>query len=65
MLVAVVAVALAVLGPGRWSLDHALGLDLAGLGWGLIALVGGLVAAGGLLATSYRPGPAKDAEAGA
>jgi putative oxidoreductase len=65
VLVAIVAVALAVLGPGRWSLDHALGLDLGGLGWGLVALVGGLAAAGGLLATSYRPGPAKDAEAGA
>lgn len=57
VLVGMVAVALAVVGPGRWSLDHALGLDLAGLGWGLVALVGGLVAAGGLLATSYRPAP--------
>jgi len=55
VLVAIAAVALAVLGPGRWSLDHALGLDLAGLGWGLVALVGGLVAAGGLLAAFYRP----------
>ena len=53
--VAIVAVALAVLGPGRWSLDHALGLDLAGLVWGAIALVGGVLAAAGLLATSYRP----------
>lgn len=55
VLVGIVAVALAVVGPGRWSLDHALGLDLAGLGWGVIALVGGVVAAAGLLATSYRP----------
>ena len=59
ILVGIVSVALAVVGPGRWSLDHALGLDLAGLGWGVIALVGGLVAAAGLLATSYRPGATK------
>lgn len=55
VLVAIVAVALAVLGPGRWSLDHALGLDLAGVAWGAAALVGGVLAAAGMLATSYRP----------
>jgi putative oxidoreductase len=55
VLVAIVAVALAVLGPGRWSLDNALGLDLAGIGWGALALLGGVLAAAGLLATSYRP----------
>lgn len=55
VLVGIVAVALAVVGPGRWSLDHAFGLDLAGLGWGVIALVGGLAAAAGLMVTSYRP----------
>ena len=55
VLVAIVAVALAIVGPGRWSLDHALGLDLAGLGWGIIALVGGVAAAAGLLLTFYRP----------
>ena len=59
VLVAIVAVALAVLGPGRWSLDHALGLDLAGLGWGALAAVGGVAAAGAMLAAFYRP-PAKD-----
>ncbi|MFC7491028.1 MULTISPECIES: DoxX family protein [unclassified Knoellia] len=59
VLVGIVAVALAVLGPGRWSLDHALGWDLAGLGWGVIALVGGLAAAAGLLVTSYRPDATK------
>ncbi|MEO6019592.1 MAG: DoxX family protein [Knoellia sp.] len=55
VLVGIVAVALAIIGPGRWSLDNALGLDLAGLGWGLIALVGGLAASGGMLAIFYRP----------
>lgn len=61
VLVGIVAVALAVVGPGRWSLDNALGLDLAGIGWGIIALVGGLLAAAGLLVTFYRPnaGPTK------
>lgn len=59
VLVAIVAVALAVVGPGRWSLDNALNLDLAGLGWGIIALVGGLAAAAGLLVTSYRPNAPK------
>lgn len=59
VLVAMVAVALAVLGPGRWSLDHALGWDLAGVVWGVIALVGGLLAAAGLLVTSYRPDTGK------
>ena len=43
---ALVAVALAAAGPGDWSLDAALGLDLAGTGWGLAALGAGL--AGGL-----------------
>ena len=59
VLVAIVAVALAVMGPGRWSLDNAFGLDLAGLGWGVIALVGGVAAAAGLLATSFRPNATK------
>lgn len=60
VLVAIVAVALAVVGPGRWSLDNAFNLDLAGLGWGIIALVGGVAAAAGLLVTSYRPNAPKD-----
>ena len=55
VLVAMVAVGLAVVGPGRWSLDSALGLDLAGIGLGAVALVGGLAGAAALLATSYRP----------
>ena len=55
VLVAMAAVVLAVTGPGRWSLDHSLGLDLSGLGWGAVALVGGLAGAAALLLTSYRP----------
>ena len=56
-LVAVVAVALAVVGPGAWSLDAALGLPLSGIGWGMAALVGGVAAALGLLAVFRRPAP--------
>lgn len=55
VLIGIVAVALAVLGPGRWSLDEAFGLDLSGLGWGIVALVGGVAAAAGLLLGFYRP----------
>ena len=38
-----IAFALAAVGPGKWSLDHALGFDLSGTGWGLAALVAGVV----------------------
>jgi putative oxidoreductase len=38
-----VAFALAGVGAGQWSLDHALNLDLAGTGWALGALGVGLV----------------------
>ncbi len=58
LLVAMAAVALAAGGPGRWSLDHALGLDLAGGWWPAVAAVGGVLAAFGLIVTSYRS-PAK------
>lgn len=58
--IAVVAAALGTLGPGRYSLDHALGLSLhsALSGWsGAVIAVGLGVGAGVLqLATSYRPG---------
>jgi putative oxidoreductase len=38
--------ALAGVGAGEWSLDHALGIDLAGTGWALAALGAGVL--GGL-----------------
>ncbi|MGL5909030.1 MAG: DoxX family protein [Phycicoccus sp.] len=56
VLVAMVAVGLVSVGPGDWSLDAALGLDLAGPAWAVVAAVGGVLAAGVLLAASYRPG---------
>ncbi len=38
-----VVFALAAIGAGEWSLDHALGLDLSGTGWALGALGAGLL----------------------
>ncbi|WP_405995694.1 DoxX family protein [Streptomyces sp. NBC_00986] len=58
---AVVALALAVLGPGRWSLDHAAGIDLTGWTGGGTALGVAVVATGGLLGTFWRPEPKADA----
>ncbi|HEX6020702.1 MAG TPA: DoxX family protein [Solirubrobacter sp.] len=40
-----VAFAVTATGPGKYSLDHALELDLAGVDWALIALGAGLVSA--------------------
>jgi putative oxidoreductase len=40
-----VAFAVTAVGPGRYSVDHALGWDLAGLDWALIALGVGVVSA--------------------
>ncbi|MEV6508784.1 DoxX family protein [Streptomyces sp. NPDC051642] len=59
---AVVALALAVLGPGRWSLDHAAGIDLTGWTGSGIALGAAVAATGGLLGTFWRPEPKADAE---
>lgn len=58
VLVAIVAVAIAALGPGQWSLDELLGIDLAGGAWAAVAALGGLGAATLLLVTCYRPGKA-------
>jgi putative oxidoreductase len=45
-------------GPGRFSVDAILGLDLGGLQWGLLALAAGLVAGAIQLATRRRPAAA-------
>lgn len=55
LLVAMVAVGLAATGPGAWSLDDALGLDVAGPVWAVVSLVGGIAAAALLMAVCYRP----------
>lgn len=58
---AVVALALAVLGPGRWSVDHAAGIDLTGWTGGAIALGVAVAATAGLLGVFWRPEPKTEA----
>ncbi len=41
---ATVAFAVAAIGAGHWSLDNALNLGLHGVGWGLAAAAGGILA---------------------
>ncbi|MEV6483770.1 DoxX family protein [Streptomyces sp. NPDC051576] len=54
---AVVALALAVLGPGRWSVDHAAGIDVTGWTGGAVALGVAVAATAGLLGVFWRPEP--------
>lgn len=63
LVLATIGVALATTGPGQWSVDRALGLDLNGPAGFAVALAGGLVLAAGLLATCYRPPAPEPAEA--
>jgi putative oxidoreductase len=60
LLVGMVAVGLAAAGPGAWSLDAVLRLDLAGAVWAGVALVGGLGSAAVVLVSSYRPAAVAD-----
>jgi putative oxidoreductase len=57
MVLAVVATSVAIIGPGRWSIDHTIGIDdeLDGIVGLLIAAGGGLAAAIALMAVFYRP----------
>ncbi|MEN8040653.1 MAG: DoxX family protein [Actinomycetota bacterium] len=51
-----IAAALAIGGPGGYSIDAAIGLDTILTGWvGAVAIFGGLVAAGAQLATFFKP----------
>ena len=56
------AVVVAMLGPGEWSIDHAIGIDddLDGFAGLAISALGGGAAGGGLLAGVYRPPPTSD-----
>ena len=55
--VSLAVVAVAVVGPGRWSLDHAIGFKITGIGALLLTGVGGLAAGAAHLAVFYRPPP--------
>ena len=64
LVIAVTVLAVAILGPGRYSLDHFVGIvdydeptsaGLVGLSGGLLAIVLGVGGAAALLATSWRP----------
>jgi len=63
LVLAVTSLALAMLGPGRISLDHASGAEVTGWAGGGIALGVAVAATAGLLATFWRP-VADEAEAG-
>ena len=56
-LLAIAAVGIAMLGPGDWSLDSAIGIDTDLDGWTglLIAGAGGVAAGVSQLAAFYRP----------
>lgn len=53
--ISAISTALAVLGPGRWSLDRLRGRHRSGLRWGVGAVAFGVANAGALLASSYKP----------
>jgi putative oxidoreductase len=58
---AAVAIGLAFNGAGRWSLDHAIGWNLHGLGWGLAATAVALIGAAGIGVEIRRPHSASPA----
>jgi len=55
LLVAMVAVGIAATGPGEYSVDASTGFDTSGTWWAVIAGLGGVIAALGMLAVSYKP----------
>jgi putative oxidoreductase len=55
LLIAMVAVAVASVGPGAWSLDAMMGLELAGPLWALGATLVGVASALSLVAACHRP----------
>jgi putative oxidoreductase len=64
LVLAVVALSLAMLGPGRVSVDHAAGIEVAGWTGGAVALGVAVLAVAGLLATCWRPSPPAVAASG-
>jgi putative oxidoreductase len=62
LVLAVTAQALAMLGPGRFSLDQAAGISVTGWAGGGLCLGVAVLATAGLLATFWRPKPTAAAE---
>jgi putative oxidoreductase len=62
LVLSVVCLALATLGPGRFSVDSAAGITVTGWAGGGIALGVAVVATAGMLATFWRPQPKKAGE---
>jgi putative oxidoreductase len=54
-----IAFALGCAGPGGWSIDHALGLNTGGVGWGLAALGAGVLGGMGMLIAARGGGGAQ------
>ena len=57
LLIAVVCVAISILGPGSASLDNAFDIDLVGWPGGLVTLGLGVGGSAALLGASWRPNP--------
>lgn len=55
VLVMMMAIVPALVGPGEWALDHVIGVETFGVRWAGIAVAAGALSAVGLLATCYRP----------
>jgi putative oxidoreductase len=55
LMIAAVCAAIGILGPGKASLDHAIGIDLDGWPGGLVTLLLGVGGAAGLLGAAWRP----------
>jgi putative oxidoreductase len=60
LVLAAAVFALAGIGAGQWSLDHALGIDLTGTGWALAALGAGLLGGIGAVLSSRLTGRTAD-----
>jgi putative oxidoreductase len=55
---AAIVIGFAFAGAGTWSLDHAIGWDVAGTWWGVGAAVAAVIGGGGVLALRHvRPAP--------
>lgn len=64
LVLSVVALALALLGPGRLSVDAAAGIEVIGWAGGGVAFGVAVAATAGMLALFWRPKPATAKEAG-